>query len=80
MNDDVRKKVLDAIGEALPKHFKINEQDIYSPKTIYNKISLGKGPIVVDIRGQKFLEKDSFIQWLSESKGTLKRGRRRKAA
>ena len=80
MNTDARKKVLDAIGESLPKYFKINDQDIYSPKTIYNLISKGLGPEVVDIRGQKYLEKDTFIKWLSESKNTLKRGRKRETA
>ena len=81
MEDEARKKVLDAIGESLPKHFKINAQDVYSPKTIYNLISQGKGPVVVDIRGQKFLERDSFIEWLDNGSGhALKRGRKRKAA
>lgn len=79
--NDARKKVLNAIGESLPKHFKINEQDVYSPKTIYNLLSQGKGPEVVDIRGQKFLERDSFIAWLDDgSRNTGKRGRKRKAA
>lgn len=81
MNADARKKVLDAIGESLPKHFKINEQKVYSPKTIYNLLSQGKGPVVVDIRGQKFLERDSFIEWLDDGSRTMrKRGRKRAAA
>ena len=80
MEDDARKKVLDSIREALPKHFKLNEQDTYKPKTLYNMISKGTGPPVVDIRGQKFLERDSWLAWLDDgSRHTLKRGRKRAA-
>ncbi len=76
MTKDAKDKVLDIIRESLPAIFKINEQSIYSPKTIYNLCSQGRGPELVDIRGQKYLEKDSFMSWLAGTPN-LKRGRRR---
>jgi len=77
--DQVKKRVLDAIRESLPPHFRISEQDIYEQKTVYNFISQGKGPPVVSIGGIKFLERDSFLEWLSSRSLTAKKpGRRRK--
>lgn len=64
MNKSTKDRVFDAISDTLPKFFKINEQNIYSPKTIYNLISKGQGPDIVKIRGRIFFERDSFIEWL----------------
>ena len=77
-SDDVREKVLDAIREALPgAFFRIGEQNVYSSKTVYNKLSNGTGPPVVEIRGQKYLERDSFMAWLAGTPA-MKRGRKRR--
>jgi CRISPR/Cas system CSM-associated protein Csm4 (group 5 of RAMP superfamily) len=76
MSPETRQKVLDAIAESLPAFFKINEQEVYSPKTIYNMLSQGTGPEIVNIRGQKYLEKDSFLSWLAGTEN-MKRGRKR---
>jgi hypothetical protein len=79
--NEAREKVLEAIKESLPKFFRIKDQSILGQKTIYNLLSQGRGPEVVDMAGGKFLERDSFVSWLdSRSRNTLKRGRKRSAA
>lgn len=76
-NDDVRKKVLDAMRGTVPEFFRIKDQNILSPKTIYNLLSQGKGPPVANINGGKYLERDSFFGWLDARSGwALKRGRK----
>lgn len=75
---NAKEEVLKAIAESLPAFFRINEQKIYSPKTIYNMLSQGTGPQIVNLRGQKYLEKTSFLSWLAGTEN-LKRGRKRLA-
>lgn len=79
MSPESRQKVLDAIRESLPgAYFKLKDQKVYAPHTLHNQISNGTGPPVVEIRGQKFLERDSYMEWLAGTPG-LKRGRKRAA-
>lgn len=72
---ETREKILEQIGKTLPPYFKITEQSVYNPRTLYNLCSLGRGPTVVSLRGQKFLERESFLEWLKGDSG--KRGRKR---
>ncbi len=74
-----KQKIIQSIADSLPDYFKISEQPVYDKKTIYNMISQGRGPTIVSLRGQKYLEKTSFLEWLSE-KSNLKRGRKRISA
>ena len=79
--ESAKEKVFSAIREILPPYFKIKDQTILGQKTIYNLLSQGRGPTVVDVGGGKFLERDSFIEWLStRSSGMGKPGRKRAAA
>jgi len=80
MLNELTQKVLELIRSELPEYFPIDGQKIYKPKTIYNELSKGRGPEVVKIRGKKFLERESFLAWLSDkSRVTVKRGRKRSA-
>ena len=76
MSDKTRKLILDAIRNELPEYFKIPEQSLLSPKTIYNLLSQGRGPDVVKINNQNYLERNSFMSWV-DNRGGLKRGRKR---
>ena len=80
MLNELTQKVLDSIRSELPEYFPIDGQKFYKPKTIYNELSKGRGPEVVKIRGKIFLERESFLSWLSDkSHVTVKRGRKRAA-
>lgn len=73
-----KEKILAAMRATLPLYFKINEQNIYASKTLYNEVSKGSGPPITKIGGRSFLERDSFLQWAFARGNTLhKPGRKR---
>jgi len=78
MDENTRNTVLTAMRQELPAYFKINEQKLLSPKTVYNLLSQGCGPDMVKINNQNYLERDTFMRWI-DNRGGLKRGRKRKA-
>jgi len=75
-----KEKILAAMRNALPEYFRIGEQGILSKKTVYNLISQGSGPPVTSIGGKNFLERDSFIGWISQRGSSLHRPGRKRAA
>lgn len=70
-------RVLSGIAESLPKFFRFRDQDFYDEKTLNCYVSRGIGPEVVEIRGIRFLERESFVRWLSEKGALKRRGRKR---
>jgi hypothetical protein len=73
-----REKILSAMRDELPPYFRIKEQKILSEKTVYNLISQGRGPAITAVGGKNFLERESFMNWLAQRGGALRKpGRQR---
>ncbi len=74
-----KEKIRLAMEAALPAYFKLNEQDLYADKTLYNEISKGTGPPITKIGGRSYLERSSFLNWAFNRGNTLHRPGRKRA-
>jgi hypothetical protein len=77
---EAKTRVLEHIISELPPYFSVHEQKVMAPRTIYNLWSLGTGPVAVEIRGKKYLERESFVEFLGTRPGNMKKPGKKRAA